>query len=163
MLLGAAPLLLCALGCSGARPVQRGDWQRVWVEEFARHDAQSPQEVLSLEAYEREVAASIRRSWKPPTGWAPTPFERATAIELMRGEVHELELDETTRTTLSVEGDAAKVYWTHPSTIEWWEDGRERTRTASRVLVHARRTGRLTLHVAREGADQVQRVVVSVQ
>jgi hypothetical protein len=152
-------VLLWFTGCGGFRPVKRGDWQHIWVAEFEHHTQASPQEVITRDAYEAEVASSVRRAWDPPIGWVAPRLDEDTTVELATGKILEFTLDEAEPVRLEQQGDAATVYWNPPMEFEEWKDGRERVQRFSQVLVKGRRSGQAVVKVFR-GARIVEVTIV---
>jgi len=143
-----ASTLALAVGCASFRPVERGDWRRVYTKDAATvKSLDAPQELITREKYEEELANDVRRTWSPAPGWSPPWLLDVDEVGLAVGEVMEFRIDELKPVELQVMGSAADVYWGQRIKRDEWKEGTDVTRRESTLFVQGARKGKLTLRL----------------
>lgn len=151
------PAVALTLSCTSFRAVERGDWRRVYTKDAATVTSlDAPQEIITREQYEEELANDVRRSWSPSPGWAPPLLLDADAIGLSVGEVTQLRIDEFRPVELQALGNAATVYWGQRVKRDEWKEGTDLTLRESTVFLKGASKGTMTLRlVTEEGTKDV--------
>jgi hypothetical protein len=140
-----------AVGCSSFRAVERGDWRRVYTKDAATvKSLDAPQEIITREKYEEELANDVRRTWSPSPGWQPAWLADTDEIGLTVGEVNEFRIDEKKPVEVQVLGTAADVYWGARLKKDEWKDGTDVTRRESMLYVKGKEKGKMTLRLVME-------------
>ncbi|MCA2978469.1 MAG: hypothetical protein INH37_09320 [Myxococcaceae bacterium] len=134
--------------CASFRAVERGDWRRVYTKDAASvKSLEAPQEIITRERYEEELANDVRRTWSPSPGWKPAWLADTEEIGLAVGEVNEFRIDEARPVEVLVLGSAAEVYWGARVKKDEWKDGTDITRRESTLYVKGREPGKMTLRL----------------
>jgi hypothetical protein len=141
--------------CAGFKPVDRGDWRRVYTKDAATvKSLDAPQEIITREAYEEELSRDVRRTWSPSPGWSPPWLLDTDEIGVTVGEVMEFRIDEKKPVELQVKGDGAQFYWGQRLKRDEWKDGTDLVRRESTLFVQGTKPGKLTLKLISDEATK---------
>jgi hypothetical protein len=140
-------------GCAGFTAVERGEWQRVWIDSASRK-YDDPQTVIPLETWEQDLMQGNNRLWEGPPGWAAPLLHEAESIGLKTGDVAEFRVDESAPAELLIDGKAVEVYWSPMKKRDGWKDGTDVTIRESRLLVKGKQAGKATLRLTRGTATR---------
>lgn len=141
----SAALLAFAASCAGLREVPRGDYQRVYASADVAPSPGAPQDVITRDVWEAELAQSVVRTWQPPTGWAPASLEDEPRLSLAVGDIVELVVNESDEPELWLGGSAVEAFWGPPQKRDLWEDGADVTVRRSTLWLRGRKPGQSTL------------------
>lgn len=134
--------------CAGFRAVERGEWRRVYTKDAASvRDLEAPQEVISREKYEDELANDVRRAVMAGPGWTAPWLSDVEVLALAVREVLELRVDEARPVELHVKGSAAEVFWGPRLKRDEWKDGSDVTHHESTLFVRGLSKGALVLRL----------------
>lgn len=150
-------ILALAIGCSSFRAVERGDWRRVYTKDASTvKSLDAPQEIITREKYEEELANDVRRTWSPSPGWQPAWLTDVEEIGLAVGEVNEFRINEVKPVEVQVLGSAAELYWGARVKKDEWKDGTDVTRRESTLFVKGKEKGKVTIRlVLDEGTKDI--------
>ncbi len=140
-------------GCAGFRVVERGDWQRVWVDS-ANRGATDPQTVITKDRWEEDLMQGNNRIWEAPPGWRSLALHESGPLGLQVGEVLEVRVDESVPAELQVDGKAIEVYWNPMKKKDDWKDHTDVTIRESRLLLLGKEPGVATLRLTRGTTTQ---------
>lgn len=153
---------LVATACSNFRAVDRGDWRRVYTKDAATvKSLDAPQEIITREKYEEELANDVRRTWAPQPGWSPPWLLDTDEIGLTVGEVMEFRIDELKPVEVQVKGDVATLFWGQRIKKDEWKDGTDVTRRESTLFVQGKTKGKATIRIVTE--DTTKDIPVTVK
>jgi hypothetical protein len=141
--------VVVASSCAGFRPVERGEYRRVYAEDATRRTPDAPQEFISRDDYEAEVADGLRRAWEPPMGYAVPLLHETPALSVAVGQVVEVRVDEAREPDLLLEGGVVEAFWNPPAKRDEWRDGQDVTLHESTLWLRGRKAGRGTLRLVR--------------
>lgn len=141
-------VLLGVSSCAGFRAVERGEWVLVFVDP-AKRGGDAPREVVSRDAYEREVTAGVGRMWEPPPGYVFPLLHETDAVGLKVGEVAGFRVDEATAAELLLDGAGLDVFWGPMKKRDEWREGNDVTVRESPLYVRATKAGKATLRLVR--------------
>jgi hypothetical protein len=149
-------LVLC-VSCSGFKAIERGDWRRVYTKDSATvKSLDAPQEVITREKYEEELANDVRRTFTPSPGWTAPWLLDTEAIGLTVGEVAEFRIDELKPVEVQVQGSSVTLYWGARVKKDEWKDGTDITRRESTLFVQGASKGSAVLRlITEEGPKDV--------
>ncbi|MDX2014116.1 MAG: hypothetical protein SFW67_28215 [Myxococcaceae bacterium] len=137
-----------AIGCSSFRAVERGDWRRVYTKDASTvKSLDAPQEIITREKYEEELANDVRRTWSPSPGWQPAWLTDVEEIGLTVGEVNEFRINEAKPVEVQVLGSAAELYWGARVKKDEWKDGTDVTKRESTLFVKGKEKGKMTIRL----------------
>ncbi|MCU0696103.1 MAG: Ig-like domain-containing protein [Myxococcaceae bacterium] len=150
-------ILALAIGCSSFRAVERGDWRRAYTKDASTvKSLDAPQEIITREKYEEELANDVRRTWSPSPGWQPAWLTDVEEIGLAVGEVNEFRINEVKPVEVQVLGSAAELYWGARVKKDEWKDGTDVTRRESTLFVKGKEKGKVTIRlVLDEGTKDI--------
>lgn len=155
-------ILALAVGCSSFKAVDRGDWRRVYTKDASTvKSLDAPQEIITREKYEEELANDVRRTWSPSPGWSPPWLLDTDEIGLTLNEVMEFRIDEVKPVEVQVLGAAATVYWGQRIKRDEWKEGSDITRRESSLFVQGTSKGKMTIRLIAE--DTTKDVPVTVK
>ena len=138
-------LAVLSTSCAGFKAVERGEYRRVFAADVTNRTPDAPQDVITRNAYEEEVAAGTRRGWEAPPGYVAPLLSESPKIGLKVGDVVELRVDESTPVDLSVDGNAVDVYWNPEVKRDAWKDGNDVTVHESTLWLRGKKPGAATL------------------
>lgn len=142
-------VLAVSTSCAGFKPVDRGEYRRVFAAEVTKRSPDAPQEVITREAYEEEVAQGNRRGWEPPPGYAAPLLHETPRVGLKVGEVVELRVDEAQGVELFLEGGVVDAYWGPTVKRDEWKDGADVTVRESTLFLRGKKPGAGALRYTR--------------
>lgn len=156
-------LLLAAVvsSCAGFKPIDRGEYRRVFAADVTKRSPDAPQEVISRDAYETEVANGVRRGWEPPTGYTAPLLHETPAIGLKVGDVVELTVDESSAPEVLLEGGVVEAYWNPTVKRDEWKDGNDVTVRESTLWLRGKKPGKGTLRYTRGNESKDVPITVS--
>lgn len=131
--------------CASFRPVERGDWLRVYANPGGAQGPSSPQDVVARSQVDLERTEGVVRAWQPPTGFEAPLLVETPTLALKVGEVQQLRIDEPAE--LQLQGAAVELFWNEAVKRDEWKDGTDVTRRESMVFVKAKKEGTATLRV----------------
>jgi hypothetical protein len=135
--------------CAGFKPIERGEYRRVFAADVTKRTSDAPQEIITREAYEAEVADGVRRGWEPPVGFTAPFLHETPAIGLKVGDIVELIVDESSEPELLLEGSVVEAYWNRTVKRDAWKDGTDVTVRESTLWLRGKKPGRGTLRYTR--------------
>ncbi len=148
-------LVVLLAGCAGFKPVDRGEWRRVYTKDAATvKSLDAPQEIITREAYEEELSRDVRRTWSPSPGWSPGWLLDTDEIGLAVGEVMEFRIDEKKPVELQASGNAAVLYWGQRLKRDEWKDGSDLVKRESSLFVQGKEKGKMTLRLITDEATK---------
>lgn len=151
-----------AFGCSSFRAVERGEWRRVYTKDASSvKSLDAPQEIITREKYEEELANDVRRTWSPSPGWTPPWLADMEELGMAVGEVLELRIDELKPVELQVKGAAAELYWGQRIKRDEWKDGTDITRRESTLFLQGRAKGKAVIRLVTD--EQAKDIPVTVK
>lgn len=155
-------VLALAIGCSSFRAVDRGDWRRVYTKDASTvKSLDAPQEIITREKYEEELANDVRRTWSPSPGWSPPWLLDTEEIGLAPNEVMEFRIDELKPVEVQVKGDVATLFWGQRIKKDEWKDGNDVTRRESTLFVQGKSKGKAVIRLVTE--DTTKDIPVTVK
>jgi len=140
--------VLCGASCAGFHAVERGEWQRVWVDPGQRAP-ESRQQVISRDQYETEVTAGTPRGWEAPPGWRAPALEETETIGVASHGVAEFTVDEQVPVEVQAQGSAVSVYWSQMKKRDEWKDGNDVTVKESHLWLLGLEPGKAVLRFSR--------------
>lgn len=148
-------LVVVLAGCAGFKPVDRGEWRRVYTKDAATvKSLDAPQEIITREAYEEELSRDVRRTWSPSPGWSPAWLLDTDEIGLTVGEVMEFRIDEKKPVELQASGNVAVLYWGQRLKRDEWKDGSDLVKRESSLFVQGREKGKMTVRLITDEATK---------
>lgn len=144
-------LALVAAGCAGFKPVERGDWRRVYKKEVTQRTSTSPQEIITRDDWEKEQAEGVPRTWEPPPGYEAPFLQKSPKLGLAVGEVLELRVNEGKTVELLLNGGAVELYWNEQRKVDGWKDGIDVTTRESTLFLVGRKAGSAVLRLVDNG------------
>jgi hypothetical protein len=159
-LLLAAAVITSSFSCAGFKPLDRGEYRRVFAPDVTKRTPDAPQEVITRDAYEEEVTAGTRRGWEPPPGYVAPLLTETPKIGLKVGDVVELRVDESSPVELLLDGNGVEAYWTIEQKRDAWKDGTDVTVRESTLYLRGRKPGSAVLRYTR--ANQTKDVPITV-
>lgn len=135
--------------CAGFKPIDRAEYRRVFVADVTKRSPDAPQEIITRDAYEEEVAAGVRRGWEPPTGYVAPLLHETPTIGMKVGDVVELRVDEASPAELLLEGGVVEAYWNPTVKRDEWKDGNDVTVRESTLWLRGKKPGKGTLRYTR--------------
>jgi len=146
-LIPAAIFALAFSSCTSFRPVERGDWLRVYANAEGEHGAGAPQDVITRDQEAAERTGGVARAWKPPQGFEAPLLADTRALALKVGEVQQFRIDEPGEPRLLQQGSAVELFWNEAEKRDEWKNGTDVTHRESVVFVKARKEGTSTLRL----------------
>jgi hypothetical protein len=135
--------------CAGFRPVDRGEYRRVFAADVTVRTPDAPQEIITREDYEAEVANGVRRGWEPPPGYVAPWLHETPKVGMRVGDVVELRVDEAGPVELFLEGNVAEAYWGPTRKRDAWNDGQDVTVRESTLFLRGKKPGSGALRYTR--------------
>ncbi|MEW5741315.1 MAG: hypothetical protein AB1938_20500 [Myxococcota bacterium] len=162
------PLRICVVlalavvvsSCAGFKPVDRGEYRRVFAADVTKRSPDAPQEIITREAYEEEVAGGVRRGWEPPPGYVAPLLHETPTVGMKVGDVVELRVDESGPVELFLEGSVADAFWGPQVKRDEWKDGNDVTVRESTLFLQGRKPGKGALRYTR--GNETKDVPISV-
>lgn len=158
LLLAAA--VIASSSCAGFKALDRGEYRRVFTADVTKRGPDSPQEVITRDAYEEEVAGGTRRGWEPPVGYEAPLLTQTPKVGLKVGDVVELRVDESSPVELFLDGNAVEAYWNPEVKRDAWKDGSDVTVRESTLYLRGKKPGSAVLRYTQ--ANQTKDVPVTV-
>lgn len=140
--------LVVLASCAGFKPVDRGEWRRVYTKDAATvKSLDAPQEIITREAYEEELSRDVRRTWSPSPGWSPAWLLDTDEIGLTVGEVMEFRIDEKKPVELQASGNVARLFWGQRLKRDEWKDGTDLVMRESTLFIQGTEKGKMMLRL----------------
>lgn len=149
-----------ASSCAGFKPVDRGEYRRVFAADVTKRSPDAPQEVITREAYEEDVTQGTHRGWEAPPGYTAPYLHETPKVGLEVGDVVELRVDEAQEVELSLEGGAVEAYWNEAVKRDAWKDGSDVTVRESTLWLKGKKPGSAALRYSK--GNQAKDVPITV-
>ncbi len=141
--------LLSLMSCAGFKAVERGDHKHVFSDPHGTMKPTDPQDVITTESWEAEVAQSIQRQWVPASGYQRPVLQQTPEATLRVGEILEFSVDENQPVDVLVEGPL-ECWWNGTKKTDGWKNGTDTVQRESLLLVRGKKAGTAVLRVATE-------------